>query len=89
MGKIIFIINKVIKQLKVKYPELNNPDTTSNMIILSTLYHGGNFNTHFISSINSSTANMYSSYSSSTGGGGGFSGGGGGRRPVEVGGGGR
>jgi uncharacterized membrane protein len=83
------IAEKVIKQLKIKYPELSNPDTTSNMIILSTLYHGGNFNTHFISSINSSTANMYSSYSSSTGGGGGFSGGGGGRRPVEVGGGGR
>lgn len=83
------IAEKVIKQLKVKYPELNNPDTTSNMIILSTLYSGGNFNTNFISSINSSTASMYSSYSSATGGGGGFSGGGGGRWPEVVGGGGR
>lgn len=83
------IAEKVIKQLKVKYPELNNPDTTSNMIILSTLYSGGNFNTNFISSINSSTASMYSSYSSATGGGGGFSGGGGGRWPEAVGGGGR
>lgn len=63
------IAEKVIKQLKIKYPELSNPDTTSNMIILSTLYSGGNFNTNFISSINSSTSNMYSSYSSATGGG--------------------
>lgn len=83
------IAEKVIKQLKIKYPELSNPDTTSNMIILSTLYSGGNFNTNFISSINSSTSSMYSSYSSATGGGGGFSGGGGGRWPEAVGGGGR
>lgn len=83
------IAEKVIQQLKVKYPELNNPETTSNMIIMSTLYSGGNFNTNFISSINSSTSNIYSSYSSGTGGGGGFSGGGGGRWPAEDGGGGR
>ena len=83
------IAEKVIKQLKIKYPELSNPDTTNNMIILGTLYSGGNFNTNFISSINSSTSNMYSSYSSGTGGGGGFSGGGGGRWPEVDGCGGR
>lgn len=83
------IAEKVIKQLKIKYPELSDPNTTNNMIILGTLYSGGNFNTNFISNINSSTSNIYSSYSSGTGGGGGFSGGGGGRWPEVDGCGGR
>lgn len=83
------VADKVIKQLKVTYPELNNQDTIRNMVIFNTFYDGHSFNTNFINSINSSTASIHSSYSSSTGGGGGFSGGGGGRRPVVDGGGGR
>ncbi len=83
------VADKVIKQLKVAYPELNNQDTIRNMVIFNTFYDGRSFNTNFINSINSSTASIHSSYSSSTGGGGGFSGGGGGRRPVADGGGGR
>lgn len=83
------VADKVIKQLKVAYPELNNQDTIRNMVIFNTFYDGSSFNTNFINSINSSTASINSTYSSSTGGGGGFSGGGGGRWPVVDGGGGR
>lgn len=84
------IADKVLKQLKVKYPELNNQDNLNNMILFSIMSGPNGLNTDFISSLNTSTTHMYSStYSSDSGGGGGFSGGGGGRRPVEVGGGGR
>lgn len=72
------IAEKVLKQLKVKYPELNDPNTIQNMILFNSMYYSGSFNTKFINSISSSTSRMYSStYSSGSGGGGGFSGGGG------------
>lgn len=84
------IADKVLKQLKVKYPELNDPDTIHSMILFNSMYSSNGFNTKFINSINTSTSRMYSStYSSGSGGGGGFSGGGRRRRSVEVAGGGR
>ena len=73
------IADKVIKQLKVKYPELNNQDTINNMVLFAVMSNSGGLNTNFISSLNTSTSHMYSStYSSGSGSGGGFSGGGGG-----------
>ena len=84
------IADKVLKQLKVKYPELNDPDTIHSMILFNSMYNSNGFNTKFINSIKTSTSRMYSStYSSGSGGGGGFSGGGRRRRSVEVAGGGR
>ena len=72
------IADKVLKQLKVKYPELNNQDTLNNMILFNAMYNSNGFNTGFINSINASTSRMYSTtYSSGSGSGGGFSGGGG------------
>lgn len=72
------IADKVLKQLKVKYPELNDPDTIHSMILFNSMYNSNGFNTKFINSIKTSTSRMYSStYSSGSGGGGGFSGGGG------------
>lgn len=72
------IADKVLKQLKVKYPELNNQDTLNNMILFNAMYNSNGFNTGFINSINVSTSRMYSTtYSSGSGSGGGFSGGGG------------
>ena len=72
------IAEKVLEQIKVKYPELNNQEKISNMVLFSSMYSSGGFNTKFINSINTSTSRMYSStYSSGSGGGGGFSGGGG------------
>jgi len=74
------IADKVLKQLKVKYPELNNQDTINNMILFNAMYNSKGFNTGFINSISTSTSRMYSStYSSGSGSGGGFSGGGRGR----------
>lgn len=84
------IADKVLKQLKVKYPELNNQDTINNMILFNAMYNSNGFNTGFINSISTSTSRMYSStYSSGSGSGGGFSGGGRRRRSVEAAGGGR
>ena len=84
------IAGKVLKQLKVKYPELNNQDTISNMVLFNAMYNANGLNANFINSISTSTSRMYSStYSSGSGVGGGFSGGGRRRRPVEVAGGGR
>lgn len=82
------IADKVLKQLKVKYPELNDPDTIHSMILFNSMYNSNGFNTKFINSIKTSTSRMYSStYSSGSGSGGGFSGGGGfgggGGRPEE------
>lgn len=76
------IADKVLKQLKVKYPELNNQETINNMVLFNAMYNSNGFNTKFINSISSSTSRMYSStFSSGSGSGGGFSGGGGfGRR---------
>ena len=84
------IADKVIKQLKVKYPELNNSENLNNMVLFSAMSGPNGLNTNFVSSISTSTAHMYSStYSSGSGGGGGFSGGGGGRWPEAEAGGGR
>lgn len=72
------IADKVLKQLKVKYPELNNQDTISNMVLFNAMYNANGLNANFINSISTSTSRMYSStYSSGSGAGGGFSGGGG------------
>ena len=83
------IADKVLKQLKVKYPELNNQDTISNMVLFNAMYNAKGLNANFINSISTSTSRMYSStYSSGSGSGGGFSGGGGfggrWRRPEAV-----
>lgn len=67
------ISEKVIKQLKVVYPnfeQLNGNDYTMMYIMMNT-----NFNRSFTSSV---TSSISSTYSSATGRGGGFSGGGGG-----------
>lgn len=72
------IADKVLKQLKIKYPELNNQDTISNMVLFNAMYNAKGLNANFINSISTSTSRMYSStYSSGSGAGGGFSGGGG------------
>lgn len=74
------IADKVIKQLKMVYPqieEMENFNTASYVYIMSHT----NFNSSFSSAINSSIS---STMSSGSGGGGGFSGGGGGGRWPEV-----
>ena len=75
------IADKVIKQLKVVYPEIENMDkftTTSYIYLMSHT----DFNSSFSSAINSGFS---AAISSGAGGGGGFSGGGGGgRRPVAA-----
>lgn len=85
------IADKVIKQLKLVYPQIeqmNDFNTASYVYMMNST----NFNSSFNRAINSSIASarsaanaMSSSNSSGSGGGGGFSGGGGGgRRPVEA-----
>lgn len=75
------ISNKVLKQLKTVYPDIDKIDAINTSTYMYFMYHS-NFRTSFTSSINSSIS---SSYSSATGGGGGFSGGGGGGRwPAEA-----
>lgn len=76
------IAEKVIKQLKIVYP--NFEEITNGITTYS--YMGIIMNTNFSSSFSHSiTSSMSSAYSSGYGGGGGFSGGGGfGRRPAEV-----
>jgi len=67
------ISEKVIKQLKIAYPnfeQLTGKDYTMMYLMMNT-----NFNHSFTSSV---TSSISSTYSSATGGGGGFSGGGGG-----------
>ena len=77
------ISEKVIKQLKIVYPEYNNLDYSvyPNMYIFMHM--------DFNKSFNSVSSYMSSTFSSGSGGGGGFSGGGGRWRRPEVGGGGR
>ena len=80
------IAEKVIKQLKIAYPnfeQLTGSDYTMMYLMMNT-----NFSSSFSSTISSA---MSSTYSSATGGGGGFSGGGGGgggrrwwRRTLEL-----
>ena len=76
------IADKVLKQLKTIYPNIDEFDSINTSAYMYFMYHS-NFETSFSSSISSSIS---SSYSSSVGGGGGFSGGG--RRWPEAGGGG-
>ncbi len=73
------ISDKVIKQLKVRYPELNDEQyLRSHYVYMYMLSSNNNFN--FINNINSSIGSV-TNYSSGTGSGGGFSSGGGfGRR---------
>lgn len=68
------IADKVIKQLKIVYPNMEEISDINNYTYLYFMMHT-NFSTSFSNSVSTS---MTSSYSSATGGGGGFSGGGGG-----------
>lgn len=74
------IADKVLKQLKIVYPDIEN---SMNINTYSSMYLMMNtdFSRSFTDSISSS---MSSAYSSASGGGGGFSGGGGGGRRPEV-----
>ena len=88
------IADKVLKQLKIKYPEFSDDTYLNNTTYFYLMAHT-DFNTSFVNSVSTSMQRAYqssvASSSSSSGGGfgGGFSGGGGGRRPAVVGGGGR
>lgn len=74
------IADKVIKQLKVVYPELSNPDNLGSTYAYMHIACNNNTNFNFVNSINSSIGRA-TNYSSGSGAGGGFSsGGGGGRR---------
>lgn len=73
------IAEKVLKQLKTVYPNIDELDVSTSAYMYF-MYHS-NFSSSFTNSINSSIS---SAYSSATGGGGGFSGGGGGGRWPEV-----
>lgn len=76
------ISEKVVKQLKVVYPQLQNLDSNTYMYLY--LMSDTRFSNGFINEFNQSTSGIYSAYvaslpSSSSGSGGGFSSGGGGR----------
>lgn len=75
------IADKVLKQLKVVYPEiLDESYLSSNGYTYLYLMYSPRFNTSFINTLNNSVRNSYNSatnYSSGSGGGGGFSSGGG------------
>lgn len=74
------IADKVLKQLKIVYPDLENTINTGNYTYMYLMTH-----TDFSHSFSGFISNSISStYSSATGGGGGFSGGGGGGRRPEV-----
>lgn len=75
------IADKVLKQLKIVYPDLERNMDLATYSYMNLMIHT-NFDSSFSNSISSA---MSTAYSSSTGGGGGFSsGGGGGRRPAVV-----
>lgn len=75
------IADKVIKQLRLVYPQIDEMDNFNTASYVYLMSHT-NFNTSFSRAINSSIS---STMSSGSGGGGGFSGGGGGgRRPVAA-----
>lgn len=74
------ISDKVIKQLKVVYPQITDPNyMNSNGYSYLYFMSSNNFSNNFINSINTSVTNTFNSvnYSSGSGSGGGFSGGGG------------
>ena len=75
------IADKVLKQLKVVYPNIEN-DLNVNTYTCMYFMMNTNFSRSFSNAISTS---MSSAYSSASGGGGGFSGGGGGGRWPEVG----
>lgn len=76
------ISEKVLKQLKIVYPTIDQTDMLNTSTYMYFMYHS-NFNTDFSSAITSSIASA--TYSSGSGSGGGFSGGGGfGGRWPEV-----
>ena len=74
------IADKVLKQLKVVYPQITDANymNSNGYTYLYLMYHS-NISNNFINSINTSVTSAYSSvnYSSGSGSGGGFSGGGG------------
>lgn len=87
------ISEKVLKQLKVVYPQLSDEEyMSSHGYAYMYLMYSGSFNHSFISSLNTSVNSSYSSltnYSSGSGSGGGFSsgggfGGGGGRNGRKI-----
>jgi len=69
------IADKVLKQLKIVYPDIENSINVNTYPYMYLMIHT-NFSRSFSNAISSS---MSSAYSSASGGGGGFSGGGGGR----------
>ena len=75
------IADKVLKQLKVVYPNIEN-DLNVNTYTYMYFMMNTNFSSSFSNAISTS---MSSAYTSASGGGGGFSGGGGGGRWPEVG----
>ena len=83
------VADKVIKQLKIVYPNFEEITNGINSYTYMNLMMNTNFNRTFSSAMSSSIQSAHTSYSSShssgSGGGGGFSGGGGGgRRPEEA-----
>ena len=68
------ISEKVLKQLKIVYPNIDELNGTNTSTYMYFMYHS-NFDTNFSKAISSSIASA--TYSSGTGSGGGFSGGGG------------
>lgn len=74
------IADKVIKQLKMVYPQIDEMDDFNTVSYIYLMSHT-DFNSSFSKAINSSIS---STMSSGSGGGGGFSGGGGGGRWPEV-----
>ena len=68
------ISEKVLKQLKIVYPNIDELNGTNTSTYMYFMYHS-NFNTNFSNAISSSIATA--TYSSGIGSGGGFSGGGG------------
>jgi len=71
------ISEKVLKQLKIKYPDIMNDCNINNTTYMYLMYNSS-LNTSFVSSINNSITSSYAAgnYSSGSGSGGGFSGGG-------------
>ncbi|MDD2627674.1 MAG: DUF2207 domain-containing protein [Clostridia bacterium] len=72
------IADKVLKQIKIIYPQDTNKNAFIGTTYMNVMYHGG-LNNSLIQAINNSVNISYGNvYSSGTGAGGGFSGGGGG-----------
>lgn len=72
------IADKVLKQLKVVYPQITDSEyMMSNGYAYMYLMYSGNLNHSFINTLNTSVNTSYNNISSGSGAGGGFSGGGG------------